>query len=583
MASSDESFLVVNCGNTHVSAAVFSSDGDETLALESVQSIDLQYDFTDEESWLQALQIAVRQLKKESRLPGKGIFILPGNRILTKQLQVPHVEPAKQRQIIAVEAQQSVHQFGHLEWDSQVLHDDGIEADVLFLAAKKEDLKNFYGSMKSAGVVPTEITASSVLDYNTFLHTYPDFGEDCILLNIGARTANLLFATRDGFLARTINLGGNVLTQNLADALGISFEKAEQQKVDYCMGTLELAEDDPFVETMEVQRMKFLKRLNQELTRSMVAYRNQQKKQPPQYLLITGKGSLLYGLTEFLGESQNVEIHHLDPLANVSLDASISEEEVTMLYYELSESVGEAVRMAFPGRDGVGVNLLPSSIQRQVSMGRRKPAILVASLFLAFAPIYPFLQLHDYVGHYQQEVDKLDRASALAQRNAKKIKSNQEVCKQLNEQILKLEGLVNTKNNWIVFFSDIQANLQKVEDVWLEDLSLTRSEREETVPPQRRGEEEQVIIHKDYHVNLKGRLLLRNTSLVDVAPDAQPADPRNASVGSKLQEERILALADNIKKSKFVKEAKSTFSYEALARGFLDFEFDLTIDPEKPL
>ena len=47
-----------------------------------------------------------------------------GNQILTKQLQVPHVAPAKQRQIIAVEAQQSVHNFAQLEWDSQILHDD---------------------------------------------------------------------------------------------------------------------------------------------------------------------------------------------------------------------------------------------------------------------------------------------------------------------------------------------------------------------------------------------------------------------------------------------------------------------------
>jgi hypothetical protein len=122
-----------------------------------------------------------------------------------------------------------------------------------------------------------------------------------------------------------------------------------------------------------------------------------------------------------------------------------------------------------------------------------------------------------------------------------------------------------------------------VEDVWLEDLSLIRSERQEIIPPKRRGEEGQVIIHKDYHVNLKGRLLLRNTSLAGIAPGAQPTVPGNGSVDSKLQEERILALADNIKKSEFVKEAKSTFSYEALARGFLDFEFDLTIDPEKPL
>ena len=100
--------------------------------MDTVQSVQLDYDYGNDALWLDAVGVAVRELKKSCKLPGKGIFILPGNQILTKQLQVPHVAPAKQRQIIAVEAQQSVHNFAQLEWDSQILHDDEIEADVLF-------------------------------------------------------------------------------------------------------------------------------------------------------------------------------------------------------------------------------------------------------------------------------------------------------------------------------------------------------------------------------------------------------------------------------------------------------------------
>ena len=566
MASSD-AFLVVNCGNTHVSTAVFSADGEDALHLEAVDSIPLDYDYANEGDWLEALGEAVRELKKSARLPGKGIFILPGNQILTKQLQVPHVDPAKQRQIIAVEAQQSVHQFAELEWDSQVLHDDEIEADVLFLAAKRQDLQRFYDVMKKAGVVPTEITASSVLDYNTFLHTHPDFGADCILLNMGAKTTNLLFATPEGFLARTINLGGNVLTQNLADAMDLTFAEAEQRKIGYCTGEYVPEEGDPFEEAMESQRLQFLKRLNQELTRSIVSYRNQQKKQLPEYMLLTGKGSLLYGLAEFLGEKQNLEIHHLDPLGNVEVDGSIGEDQLYHLYYELSESVGEAVRIAFPDRDGVGVNLLPSSIQRKVSMGRRKPAILAASLFLAAAPIYPFLQVGGLNTKYEEELGDISQEKSKISRYRNSIRKNQEQCNQLNKEILKLEGLVNSKNNWIIFFMDLQNNLQEVEDVWLENLSISRTETSKTVYAENSGEEDREDVDRTSEVRLTGRLLLRSEA--------------GTAASIKRQEERVRALYEKIKGSEFVQD-EALLEYDSKP-GFLDFSINLVIDPEKPL
>jgi len=570
MASSEAPILILNCGNTHVSAAMFSKDQDDILCLLEAHVAPLEYDFTREDAWLVALTEAVRQLRKEARLPNRGIFILPGNKFLTKQLQVPHVDPAKQRQVIAVEAQQSIpHIFSQVEWDSQILQDDGIEVDVLFLAAKKEELKEFYNAMKSAGVTATEITASSVLDYNTFLHTYPDLEDECILLNIGARTANLLFANKDGFMARTINLGGNVLTQNLSEALGIPFEEAERNKVAYCMGELDLDDDDPFVEVLEAQRIKFLKRLNQELTRSVVTYRNQRKKPPPQFLLVTGKGSLLYGLTEFIGEKQGLEIHHMDPLGNVTLADPGIAEEWPLLQYELSESVGEAVRVAFPDRDGVGVNLLPTSIQRKVTMGRRKPVILLASLFMALAPIYPCLQMQEQITDYEQKLGRLKERNREIQKYKKTIRVNMEDCDRLKAEIGKLEDLVNSRYNWIKFFGEVQESLQRVEDVWLEDLSILRSERRESIPPEGRNELPEIIVHRDYQVKLKGRLLLRGT-------------PGNADVqpGNESEKQRIIELKKSIEKSDFINEASYNISNEG---RFLGFNIELTINPEKPL
>ena len=70
MASSDV-FLVLNCGNTHVSASVFSSNGEDSLSLDTVQSVQLDYDYANDALWLDAVGVAVRELKKSCKLPGR--------------------------------------------------------------------------------------------------------------------------------------------------------------------------------------------------------------------------------------------------------------------------------------------------------------------------------------------------------------------------------------------------------------------------------------------------------------------------------------------------------------------------------
>ena len=115
--------------------------------------------------------------------------------------------------------------------------------------------------------------ASSILDVNAFHFSgYETADTENLIINIGSRSTNLLFINPSGFLVRTINVGGNTLTQNISDNLGMSFEDADDLKIQYFSGELEVDDSDPAVHVMQQASETFFKRLNQEVTRSIVTY-----------------------------------------------------------------------------------------------------------------------------------------------------------------------------------------------------------------------------------------------------------------------------------------------------------------------
>ncbi len=70
--------LVINCGASHVAAAVFSTANGK-LTLEDLDTRDLRYDVSKDEAWLPALAEGLRDLSRSnSRFRGKATFILPG-------------------------------------------------------------------------------------------------------------------------------------------------------------------------------------------------------------------------------------------------------------------------------------------------------------------------------------------------------------------------------------------------------------------------------------------------------------------------------------------------------------------------
>lgn len=555
MSSSKQ--LIINCGATHVTASVLSQHG-SSLQVDKLVSVDLDYDYSNDESWIDAVGQALQDLNNIHKFSGKASFIIPGNQLLTKTIRIPHVEDAKRAQIIAFEAQQNIpYPLHEVVWDSQVVGDDGVETEVLFIACKSTTISDFTDQVSGAGLVAESISAATVLDYNALNFANADLEDDVLLINIGARSTNLLFKNADGFFVRNIQLGGNSLTQSIADSLGKSFTQAEEVKLKFFGGSMDYSEDDSGAKLLTSSADAFIRRMGQEITRSIVNYRRQKSGAAPKRILLSGRGALLPGLSEQLATSQKVPVEFFDALENVTLDGAI-DSDPNLLRLQISETIGEASRPILS--DAAGVNLLPEEIQAAMRFASKKPFLVIAAACLALAPWPAFLALQKQADAYEAQRQSIQSQLAPLQGRQGAILENAETAKALSDSIARVEGLVNSKANWTKFLAELQTSLYGAKDVWLEQLKVQRGNKN--------GEQ-------SYEVIVEGQMLVRET-----------ANGSTSNVDRDALTRRIKSLQENFEGSEFIVSSRPpSIDWSKLRDGLnlLPFTINLVVDTAKPL
>lgn len=555
MSSSKQ--LIINCGASRVTAAVVNSNGGQ-LHVDKLVTETLHYDYSSDEGWIGALGKALHSLHHEHKLSGKASFIIPGSQVLTKTIRIPHVEAAKRAQIIAFEAQQNIpYPLHEVVWDSQVIDDDGVETEVLFIACKTTTIDEFCSEVSRAGFIVSSIDAATVLDYNAVQYAYPEMEKDVLLINVGARTTNLLFKSTDGFFVRNIQLGGNSLTQNIADSLGKPFAQAEEIKHKFFNGELDYSDEDSGAKLLSSCSDSFIRRMGQEITRSVVNYRRQRKGAAPKHILLSGRGALLEGLSEQLGTSQKAEVAFFDPLQNVTLDAQIASDSRS-LKLEISEIIGVAAQKLVA--DSAGVNLLPGAVQREMEFAGKKPFLVAAAILLALAPWPAFFGYKELSADYAQKAQAVQSEVAPLEKRVATISKNADQAEALSDSIRQVEGLVNSKTNWIQFFAELQESLAMTEDAWLDTLRVLRENPE--------GGE------ASYEVILQGQMLVRES--------ADDSDSVDESVLSR----RIRSLQSSFESSDFIVSSRPpNINWSSLRDGLnvLPFTINLVVDTSRPL
>jgi len=577
--------LVINCGASHVAAAIFSAANGK-LTLEDLDTRELRYDVTKEEAWLPAVADSLRDLaRSNAKFRGKATFILPGYQLLIKPIKVPHVEAAKQQQIIAFEAQNNIpFPLQEAVWGSQVISDDGIETEVLLAAQKADAANRFCGLMTTIGLMPTSLQPGPLLDYNAYKLAHGSDTEDTLMINIGARSTNLTFISPAGLFIRNINIGGNSLSQGVADTIGKPFDQAEDLKLEFFTGQTNFEAENPVVGILQGKAQDFQKRLTQQITQSIIAYRRASNRAAPARILLTGRASLLAGLPEFLSETQKVSVDYFNPSSVVALGGRVDKGVMDQHYYQISEIVGEAARMV--KSDAYGINLLPQRIRERLAFEKKKAFLVLAAACLAAAPLPMLFRYVQELSNDTNQKRQWEARSANLESISADIQNATDKAKDLDTKISQYEGLMNSRFNWIIFFSQLQDAMVGIKDVWLDNLDVVR-----VVPPKpsRAARAAAAAAAADagtpvapvapvapsYKLNIKGRLLLRDY------------DP-NATVGSMdqaQQKSRVETLMDSFKTIPFVKDVEKsgmTLDLNADPR-MVGFTFTVDIDPDHPL
>lgn len=564
--------LAVDCGAGHLVCGLLSSDKAGRLQLEKLALDAFNPDASLEEEWTSMIAQALADTARREKFSGVAAVGLPGHHILGKFIKIPTVEESKRAKIVQFEAQQNIpYSLDEVIWDYEVVSEQGLDMELMLAAAKTEVVEGACATLTSSKLSVVSVTPSSVAVTRCFRHNYPEVTETSIIADIGARSTNLIFVDAERFFVRTIPLAGNTLTQAIAEETRNDFTHAESLKVQILSGESDLPEASPIRLAVRHAVSSFISKLHLELTRSIVNYRRQSGAEQPTAIYLTGGGSVLAELPGQLQEKLKMPVELLNPFRAVGIGAGASQAEAFAPV--LASLIGLALP---PARGKKAINLLPPAIASKLAFRKRQPLLIAAAALVAASLLPLVIQSSRTLAAARSQVEQVNKGIRPLQVIQSKIKENLDVLEQAKAEIVAVQSLAESKNNWINFFSDLQDRLVKVEDVWLESLQVLRSGPADAaaglfgaapVPTEPQLDANGNPMKPVLRLQVSGRLLDRNNPVSRVSPDSY---------------ERVKTLLASFVDSQFISAVEKE-SFDANTPGILRFDFILVIDPARPL
>lgn len=545
--------LTFDCGAAHLSGGVFTAKPNGKLTLES-HAIEALNDFSHEgKTWAAALGEALTRMRSRLDYQGRDCVVtVPGHLALTKFVKTPAVERSKRDRIVQFEASQNIpYPLNEVAWDHAEVADDGVDVELMFSAVKRDVLDELCAVFENVGLSVVRIEPAGLAAVRACRAAPDKSSGTSLVVDVGARSTQLLFVGRDNFFMRTLPFGGNLLTQILAKKLACELREAESIKCHLRSDRTE-GSDGTRGELIDEAVTEFTARLQAELTRSIFSYSRHTEAESPQEIILMGGGSRLAGLDRRIAESTALPVRRWNAATDSSVlkaDGGMPEDDSLLVLSGLAEC-----RL---GTAGVAMNLLPAERQAEQRARQTRPWWLAgaALLCLAFIPPISYLQLTtsrvEARNHaVARELGPLIKWDLQNRRNLERLdelRNRSEILKEIAER----------RDRWVFFLADIQSSLESVGDVWLERMvvlpgSLLSSDTEASAP---------------LRLELSGKLLDTEN------PTSKTSAASNA---------RVNQLQSSFEESKYV-QSVSGGRFDNGQPGILKFELTLVINPEESL
>lgn len=378
MADSN-SIIALKIGTQRVAMASFAAKKNGALTLKNVQSIDVLADPSNDGMRNAEVRGAVAQLAKSLKAgKSKVRASVSGHSVITKFVKLPPIDSDELTDLVTMEAQQQIpFPLDEGAWDWAEIEGGGIEKEVLLVAIRQEVLDDISESVTGAGLSLSDVAASPTSVYNAFRYNYPDVTESVLLVDIGAKSTELIYIDGQKFFMQGINTAGTTgasLTSAIAKEFSVSFPEAEAHKVNSGMVSLgnTTGLDESTAALASFIRDQ-INRLPGEISRRTNFFRSQQGGNAPTKIYVAGGGANLGYLVDFLQEKLSLPVEPFNPLRRVEGAG----EDVAAQAHELGELVGLAVQEV--GKGPLKIDLVPTSVAGDRANAKKKPWLLGAS------------------------------------------------------------------------------------------------------------------------------------------------------------------------------------------------------------
>lgn len=290
-------------------------------------------------SFDERIKMALQSLLKKMNLQGTSVNVsIPGYSGLVVLIEFPDMNDEEVEKAIEFEAHKyipaSIEEVS-ISWEilkKQGGEDPKKNIEVLLVAAPKREVQRL-GNMFAG----TEFKLDAV-ELETFAISRSIVGNDkgtFLLADIGSRATNLMLVVDGTVLVnRSVDVGGNDITNTIADSLSIAKQRAESFKKEG---------KDIINEKETAIIMPSLELLSGEIKRVISVFKEKDKKANVDKIIISGGSSYLTGIEKYFSNILGVDVVRGNPFRNVTHSPEVAP-FIQRTGASLSVAIGLALR-----------------------------------------------------------------------------------------------------------------------------------------------------------------------------------------------------------------------------------------------
>lgn len=376
--------VVINLGSQRIGMAVFETSKSGGLVLKGYETDTIVADPAFEASREAQIRVAIDDLIEKLKVPkAKVRYAISGQAVFTRFVKLPPLQDDSIEQLVTFEAQQHVpFPINEVVWDYEMIEGTG-DKEVVIVAIKGDALDEINDTITGAGLSTVEVDIAPMALYNAFRECYGTPEEPTLLIDVGAKTSNLLYVEGNRFFTRSVAIGGASVTSAIAKEYNITFPEAEHQKITNGLVALGGGHTETMDESLAALAMVIrnaLSRLPAEIARTTNYYRSQHGGSSPRKVYLAGGGANLPYTLEFFSEKLGLPVEFFNPLSKVSIAKGVDTEILQHEAHTMGELIGLGLRGI--GKSTINIDLVPSAVEISRAEERRKPFLIAAAALL---------------------------------------------------------------------------------------------------------------------------------------------------------------------------------------------------------